>query len=406
MRHLLPLLLLLLVAALSASCGTAEDPKTMAPPAADAGFDPAPFQRKTTSAAIAMRNLDATIAAQERALRARPGDRSLTAALSATLLSRSQFRGTYGDLDRVLELAEASVADAPGEAWALDLRANAYQAVHRFDDAERDLAAAAALDGQERADARSTIHLARGQNLEGVLRGRRERASSYPTFRNHSAVAAALGALGRYEDADRAWVAALGAYRDVSPLPVAYVAFQRGVMWSEQAGRSDRGIALYREAVKRLPTYTVANVHLAELEASVDRDAAIARLRRTLPMTADPEPAGLLAELLADVDSDEARGLVQQARSDYEVLLHRHPLAFLDHGAEFFLGAGADPARAVELARANLENRGNARAFEIAIDAARQAGDRDAECSFTQSARNVVPTVSLSDSLAASSCAR
>jgi len=54
-------------------------------------------------------------------------------------------------------------------------------------------------------------------------------------------------------------------YRDVSPFPIAYVAFQRGVMWAELANAPERALPLYREAVERLPGYVVANVHLAEL---------------------------------------------------------------------------------------------------------------------------------------------
>ena len=66
------------------------------------------------------------------------------------------------------------------------------------------------------------------------------------------------------------------------------------------------------------------------------------------------------------------------ARDGFESLLAKHPLAFADHGAEFYLGSGDDPRRALELARLNLANRPTLRAFEQAVAAARAAGDSNA----------------------------
>ncbi len=167
-------------------------------------------------------------------------------------------------------------------------------------------------------------------------------------------------------------------------------------MWSEQADRPDRGIVFYRQAVDVLPQYVVANVHLAELEwKSGDAASAEARLRRVLPHTADPEPRGLLAEIVAKRDAAEAATLTETARAGYEDLFVRHPAAFLDHGAEFFLGSGGVPKRALALAQANLAIRKNSRAYEVAIDAAEAAGDRAVLCSLAKEARRGTPSVVL-----------
>ena len=78
---------------------------------------------------------------------------------------------------------------------------------------------------------------------------------------------------------------------------------------------------------------------------------------------------------------EKEQALVLVAGSDrYEALLARHPLAYADHAAEFYLGAGHDPARALAWARTNLLNRETRRAFELAIRAAREA-HRDEEAS-------------------------
>ena len=62
------------------------------------------------------------------------------------------------------------------------------------------------------------------------------------------------------------------------------------------------------------------------------------------------------------------------ARRRFEALLARHPAAFADHAAEFYLGPGRDPQRAWTWARANLSERGTRRAYELAIRAAEATG--------------------------------
>jgi hypothetical protein len=54
-----------------------------------------------------------------------------------------------------------------------------------------------------------------------------------------------------------------------------------------------------------------------------------------------------------------ARG---KAEARYDELLARHPHAFADHAAEFWLTIGGDPKRALGLARQNLALRQTPRA--------------------------------------------
>ena len=46
-------------------------------------------------------------------------------------------------------------------------------------------------------------------------------------------------------------------------------------------------------------------------------------------------------------------------------LIARHPEAFADHAAEFWLAAGADPDKALQLAKMNLEVRNTPRARDL-----------------------------------------
>jgi hypothetical protein len=154
-----------------------------------------------------------------------------------------------------------------------------------------------------------------------------------------------------------------------------------------------RALPSYVTAVAHLPDYVVANVHLAELEATSGKKLqAIDRLRRVMARTADPEPAALLGELLGQSNPPEpgAEALITRARSSYAELLSRYPAAFLDHAAEFFMGPGAEPSRALELARENLGVRETPRAYALAIEAAR-AADPALACSLVDKAQPLSP---------------
>lgn len=352
---------------------------------------PAPIDeaRRTTSGAIALGNLDAQIEAAER----RSSAARVRVRLVELLLTRAQLRGTYGDLDRALALADTYVAESPGpDAW--QLRARVYGALHEFERARADLARAAEA-GADVADEMASLDLAVGRNLDQVLERRRQAALDAPSFRTLSALAAAQTAVGRFEEADASYLAAVEHYRDVSPFAVAWVDFQRGVTWSEHAARPEWAPPLYESAVRRLPGYVVANVHLAELEAERDAAAAVARLRPIAATTEDPEPSAVMGELLASIDPEASTEAIDAARAGYERLLARWPLAFADHAAEFFMGPGGDPARALQLAELNLSNRTTDRAWELAISAAVAAGDRQRACTWADEAGVDRPSVPL-----------
>lgn len=55
--------------------------------------------------------------------------------------------------------------------------------------------------------------------------------------------------------------------------------------------------------------------------------------------------------------------------SRYDELIASHPEAFADHAAEFWLAAGADPDKALRLARLNVEVRNTPRARDLVAQA-------------------------------------
>jgi tetratricopeptide (TPR) repeat protein len=337
---------------------------------------------RTTRGDLALRNLSDRInTLQKRAAKA-PLGLPFREQLVDQLITRTQVLGTFEDFATVLEVGESAVRDYPRNAKAWLLRARSFGAVHRFDEAGKDLEVARGLGAD--VDAKlAALALARGQNLEGALDFARRRVSESASPDRLGLLANAEAALGEFDAADEHFAAALAGLKDVSPFPVAMLSFARGVMWAEQANTPERARPHYLEALRRLPEYVVANVHLAEIEAEAgERDAAIERLRRIVDRTQDPEPRGYLGELLLERDAHDpaAAALIARARDDYRRLLGQARAAFLDHAAEFFGGPGGDPALSVALARENLALRPTPRAYALAIEAAVAAHDTELTC--------------------------
>ena len=317
--------------------------------------------RASTNGDLALANLDGLI---EQAA-GEPGAVDL-------LLLRGQLLADHEVLDHVAALTEPDDQDAA----QLLRRARSRAAAHRFYEAGLD------LDAAQRAGAspdalrgpRASLQVALG-HAQDALPELREQAARRPGFGSHCALALAEAAVGHVEQADALYATALGELDTTSPFPAAAVWFARGLMWSEQAGEPRRGAAMYAEAVRLVPSYVAANVHLAELEmARGDDRGAAERVARVVAVSRDPEAMALLGTLHRRL-GDDARGRdeIEQARRRYEDLLQRHPLAFADHAAEFWLDAGADAERALYWARINLLSRETRRAYTLAIRAARAA---------------------------------
>ena len=71
---------------------------------------------------------------------------------------------------------------------------------------------------------------------------------------------------------------------------------------------------------------------------------------------------GFSGRLVRNGESRHWRGV---AAARYDELIASHPEAFADHAAEFWLAAGADPDKALRLAKMNLEVRNTPRARRL-----------------------------------------
>ena len=199
-------------------------------------------------------------------------------------------------------------------------------------------------------------------------------------FEDRVALGALLADMGEFDDADDIYRQALRGYQDVSPFPVAWVCFQLGMLWGELVPEPElaRAEHWYRKAVVSLPSYVRARVHLAEILSATGRAGEAEAMLRPALASGDPEASWRLADVLNDEGRvDEAALHLEAARSGFERLLEKHLLAFADHGAEFYIGSGGDPLRALELAQINLSESLDTPGFQQTYAIALEAGETD-----------------------------
>jgi tetratricopeptide (TPR) repeat protein len=348
---------------------------------------------KTTSQSIAIPNLNAQISGGEKRLLKRPNDLSLLKTLIDLYLYRVRFLGDVTDYDRAMVLATEPFREdnSPQPSRAFLNRSVLRAALHQFEGAlaDLDLAQMAGTSTKSLSRRRRMIALAQGDR-DPVLNAYAHRPDSEFGFRELTELAAAKMSAGEFDSADALFVRALNVYSGVSPFLVAWVYFERGRMWAEEANNGALGQKMYAVALQHLPSYVTANVHMAELEANSGAvDDAIARLLSVNRANVDPEVPALLSELYEKKGQKaQASSYLKQALALYELLLKRYPAAFYDHATEFYLGPGGDSKRALVLALANLKNRPTERAYRLVMDASFEAKDWATACKTARMIEN------------------
>jgi len=409
------------------------------PPASQSRGDVATLETKsvlsqvelpTTDGAIALSNLQAQIAAEERLASYGPLTVSQRAAIAELLIMHGQFLGRIVDYEHAEALAEQLVGDAPGDGRAFLARAQARATLHRFAEALADLAEAERLgvSSDRCAAVRATIFQASGRYDE-ALAIRQHLTQARPDIRSLGAEAAVRAERGEIDEAERLFVKAQQQYRDVSPFPVVWLYFQQGLMWMWE-GNLERARVAFEAACARLPGYAAAQGHLAMVEAALARreramavfhrwmqeedleqtregsqvthtgeeagleryQRAMALLRQQANSSDDPEFAAQLARLLKEVGQlDEAHHWREIAAARYDELMVRHPEAFADHAAEFWLTVGGDVQKGRLLAAKNLETRKTPRAYELVLQAAVATQETATICRVAEHLRAVDP---------------
>jgi len=304
----------------------------------------------------------------------------------------AQFLGDLGAFDRLETLVnQLTRADGESARTAL-INAQVSSMTHRFADARSYLAQAEVHGAPPAATERLSLSVdqACATKLDAVLDARRRMVAESGRLEDLVPLGALLADLREFDEANRVYCRALREYQDVSPFAVAWVCFQLGILWGELVTepQSSRAAKWYRKAVEYLPCYVKASVHLAEIYLRYGRTGDAEALLTPAVSCGDPEVSWRLADVMvARGRFADAEAQLQAARSDFEVLLGKHPLAFADHGAEFYSGSGNDAGRAFELASVNVANRPTLRAFEQAHSTAVRVGETHAASEFLAAAR-------------------
>jgi tetratricopeptide (TPR) repeat protein len=292
-------------------------------------------------------------------------------ALIELLTLRGLILGHIADCQRAAAIAEQVVRDSATDRTALLARARTRAVFHRFTDALADVDRAdrLSLDAETTNRERAAIFQALGRYDE-ALAIREKAADRRASFENVAALVGLYAERGESDAAERMYAESRRWYRGVSPFPLALLEFQLGLMWMEK-GRWDDARTLFDAARRLVPAYAPAQGHLSEVEAELgDIEAAVARLYSLAVSSDDPDYAAQLARILGDAGrADEAQHWCRLAAARYDELVASHPEAFADHAAEFWLAAGANPDKALRLARMNVEVRKTPRAYGLLAQA-------------------------------------
>jgi tetratricopeptide (TPR) repeat protein len=306
----------------------------------------------------------------------------------------TQFLGDTDALDRLEMLANQLGRVDPESAGTTLIHAQVAATAHRFIEAMDSLTLAEARGAPALAIRRVSLSVdqACGKQLDAVLEERRRMAADSGNLADLVPLGALLADLGEFDEADQVYLQALREYADVSPFAMAWVCFQLGVLWGEAVPepQSKRAAQWYQKAIAYLPCYVKARVHLSEIYSSEGRMEDAEDLLSGALATRDPEVSWRLADVFSATGRfDDAEAQMQVAHSGFKILLDKHLLAFADHGAEFYSGSGADPQRAFDLARLNLNNRRTLKAFEQAHATALAAGNVEAAAEFIVNAHKL-----------------
>jgi tetratricopeptide (TPR) repeat protein len=331
---------------------------------------------KTTSADIWLGNLDGQISELERLVKAKPEIVTNLQRLSSALHTRARYRGDPDEIQAGIDRASECIQRVPDEAKCFYLRAEQEQSLHRFKEARADLARARELgiepgltiDLETELDWNDGLY---DKAIPAIRKARADRPSMGTWLRE----AQLEHELGNDAASEAAFAKAEAAIRDVSPLPVANLDVQRGIV-KTQRGQLEEACTFFRKAVARMPGFVAANEHLAETLHTLGKDdEAIAIYERVVASSRDPEFVHALAEIHArHGKAEQARAEEEKARARYDELLAKYPEAMYWHASEFFMEIG-DRGRALDLLHKNLTLRPNSTSYVALARAEYKNGD-------------------------------
>lgn len=288
------------------------------------------------------------------------------------LLSLGRLLGDIEVLGEALAVADRMVKASPRDAAGLLLRAQARFALHQWDGVREDVKAikkiSPKLSGVGDLEAELLWNAGKYDEATGAFTAlAKERPTLYRVARLGNILAQRAG----FEAGDKAFARAETLYRDVSPVPIAWLYVQRALLRIEH-GRYREALLFLEGAYERAPGYPMVVEHLAQVHALLgDRRLAAELYEEAIGLTPHPEYYGALAGVLrAMARTEEAEKHEATARARAGSLLKSHPAAAAGHAVEVLQGAARKEALAAFLAEASqrLDPATQGRLAEALID--------------------------------------
>lgn len=375
------------------------------PSASQSNHRPPPkTTKRTTSGELAISNLNGQIESLDGLASQANFPSARRKQLIELLVLRADVTGRIADLSRAAAMAENMPQEMKENADGYLIRASLRAALHRFDEASKDLEEAEkhGAKPEQTQHTRASILAARGNIAEALVLATKAR-DEQKTTKTLGFLAALLGEAGRKDEAITMFQEAFEAFADTSPFPLTWLFFQQGQFW-EREGNVELALAYYKAALERFPRHAHAAAHAARLAPPAEADALLVPL---LESSDDPELHTVLAlQLQARGDAGAAKTHVDLAAKRYDELGTKHPLAFADHIAQFWLDVGNDPKKSFEWAKRNLENRKTAKAYELAVISALANHDRKAACEIGTDGMNKTKSATMLNEIVRGACER
>ena len=337
-----------------------------------------PMTARSTSAGIYLRNFASRKISIDARVAKTPTGSSALSELAAWHMEQQLLDGDPTHADKALAALDTAVAASPKLSVLRLRRAGVLGHLHRFADAQADLEIALKADPTD-----PSVRRALGKVLEN--RGRYAEAKphlavapSRPTYRDLGEQAAKIFKTGDVERADKTLRIAAATYRDVHPIPLAWIDLQRGLL-RLRTGRWAEAKTFFEAAYNRLPQYFLVAEHLAEVEAKLGNHArALALYDDVVKQTRLPEFMAARAGVLADMGrAAEAEAALAQADARWDAILKAHGTAYAAHAVGFWLDDRPNPEKARLWADTNLKLRRDADSLLMAARAHAATKDLD-----------------------------
>lgn len=334
-----------------------------------------PMTVRSTSAAIYLRNLDGRKVAIDAQVKKTPTGPQALMNLAAWHMEKQLLDGDPTHAEAALEALDKGVAAHPANRKLRQRRAGVLSHVHRFADARVDLETALKADPTDPALRRQLGKVLENLGKHAEAAPHLAVAPSRPSYADVGDQALRHFKAGDFAKADRTLRLAAATYRDVHPIPLAWIDFQRGLI-RLRTGKWAEAKRFFEVAYARLPQYYVVTEHLAEVEAKLGNHArALELYDAVVAGTKLPEFMAARAGVLADLGkAAEAKAALDAAEARWEAILTAHGPAYAAHAVGFWLEDRPNPAQARRWADANLKLRRDPESLVVAARAHAAAG--------------------------------